>query len=150
MEILNKYNLQKEKNLVQRLSEAKSLTGNPILITMYIPSNYYISSAINLLKSELSIATNIKNVLERTSVALAIKSSIDCLEPWNCYNAPKNGLVLCSGEIYYETASTLCRKPTQEVFVFVSQKKLSKRLYVRDNKFHLDSILEMCEEDEIL
>lgn len=85
-------------DVVQKLSNAKSITGGTSLITIYVPPLMNLSLISNQLNSELSTSQNIKNKTVKSSVQNSIKCAQQQLKLIN-QTAPSNGLVICSGLI---------------------------------------------------
>ena len=91
--------MKSNKELVEYLSQARSASGGTSLITIYLPGDYNIWLASDLLTQERSTASNIKDKKVRKDVFAALKSSMYQLKMYKKANAPKNGLVLCAGYI---------------------------------------------------
>lgn len=86
------------KELCQQLAKTQSYTGGTSLITMYIPSGYYLGLITKTLTSELSTASNIQSRTVRNSVISSLKSCMVAIKSSIWHNAPENGLVLLAGE----------------------------------------------------
>ena len=91
--------MKSNKQLIDYLAQAKSASGGTSLITIYLPGDYSIWLANDLLTQERSTASNIKSKKVRKDVIAALKSAMYQLKAYKKANAPKNGLVLCAGYI---------------------------------------------------
>ena len=85
---------------LQNLSLARSNTGGTSLVTMLIVPNTAITNVTNQIKSEMSLAQNIKSKHVRNSVYSSLQSCLSMISqyPFVRQHIPSNGLVICAGE----------------------------------------------------
>lgn len=95
------------KQFISYLNDVRSKSDGTSLITLYIPSEYNLWLAVDFLVQERSSASNIKDKNVRNDVISALKTGIYNLKSLGTNLAPKNGLVLCCGEISTKSNSYL-------------------------------------------
>lgn len=85
---------------LQNLSLARSNTGGTSLVTILIVPNTAITNVTNQIKSEMSLAQNIKSKHVHQSVCTALQSCLSMISqyPFIRQHTPANGLVVCAGE----------------------------------------------------
>ena len=133
---LEKYKL---KRLIKTLEKARGLGTS--VVTVMIPANYQINLIRQLLTDEYSTATNIKSRVNRLSVLSAITSAQTRLKQYK--QTPPNGLALFCGEVVADDG-----KSKKLVLDIEPPKPLTRKLYLCDNKFHLEALTEMLNDDE--
>lgn len=89
--------MQATKELLQSLSQLRSMTNGTSLVTMLIPSQFNLGIISKRLTAELSTSTNIKNKSVRNAVQSALGSALESIKNYG-HKAHNNGLVLLSGE----------------------------------------------------
>ena len=133
---LEKYKL---KRLIKTLGKARGIGTS--VVTVMIPANYQINLIRQLLTDEYSTATNIKSRVNKLSVLSAITSAQTRLKQYK--QTPPNGLALFCGEVVGEDG-----KSKKLVLDIEPPKPLTRKLYLCDNKFHLEALTEMLNDDE--
>ena len=83
---------------LQELSLLKSATGGTSLVTLYISGSSNMTFVNGMICRELSTASNIKDKNVRKGVITALKSCASYLKSYKSVVAPKNGLIMLSGE----------------------------------------------------
>ena len=86
---------------LQELSLLKSATGGTSLVTIYISGSSNMTFVNGLISRELSTASNIQSKNVRKGVEMALKSCASYLKSYKSVVAPKNGLIILSGETEY-------------------------------------------------
>lgn len=130
----------KIKRLIKRLDEAKG--NGTSMISLIIPTKKAITDITNMLKGELGTATNIKSNVNRKSVLTAISSATERLKLYN--RTPPNGLILYTGTMLAEDGRT----EKKVVIDFEPFKPINKSLYLCDNKFHVQDLKELLENED--
>jgi len=128
----------KIKNLIKRLSNVRG--NGTSMISLILPPNEQISKVNKMLQDEYGTASNIKSRVNRLSVLSAITSVRERLKRY-C-RIPTNGLVLYCGEIM--TEDNKIKKVTIDFEPF---KPINTSLYLCDNKFHVEGLSELLEND---
>jgi peptide chain release factor subunit 1 len=136
----NYIEIWKMKKLVQRLKEARG--AGTSVITLIIPPGSQVSQFNKLLTEEYGTATNIKSRVNRLSVLDAITSTQQRLKMYN--KIPPNGLLLFCGTVLTEEGKE--KRLTIDIEPF---KPINKSLYMCDNKFHVDVLKDLLQDEEI-
>jgi peptide chain release factor subunit 1 len=131
----------KIKRLIKRLEEAKG--NGTSMISLIIPPKKAISDITKMLNDETGTATNIKSNVNRKSVLTAITSARERLKLYN--KTPPNGLILYTGTVLGEDGRT----EKKMVIDFEPFKPINKSLYLCDNKFHVEDLKDLLENEDV-
>ena len=123
--------LWRMRNLITKLSKLQG-TGTSV-ITLLLPPTEQISNVNNHLTKEYGTATNVKNRVNKLSILSAVTSAQQRLKLYR--SIPTNGLVILCGTVQMEKEKKLS-------ISFEPPKPLHTYLYMCDNKFHLDPLIE--------
>jgi len=131
----------KIKRLIKRLDEAKG--NGTSMISLIIPAKKAITDITKMLNDEQGTAVNIKSNVNRKSVLTAITSARERLKLYN--KTPPNGLILYTGTVLGEDGRT----EKKVVIDFEPFKPINKSLYLCDNKFHVQDLKELLENEDV-
>jgi len=131
----------KIKRLIKRLDEAKG--NGTSMISLIIPAKKAITDITKMLNDEQGTAVNIKSNVNRKSVLTAITSARERLKLYN--KTPPNGLILYTGTDLGEDGRT----EKKMVIDFEPFKPINKSLYLCDNKFHVQDLKELLENEDV-
>ncbi|CAH2356042.1 eukaryotic peptide chain release factor subunit 1 [[Candida] railenensis] len=129
----------KVKKLIKSLEMARG--NGTSMISLIIPPGGQISLTQKLLTEEYGTASNIKSRVNRLSVLSAITSTQQKLKLYN--NVPKNGLVVYCGDVLTDEG-----KEKKLNIDFEPFKPINTKLYLCDNKFHVEALNELLENDD--
>lgn len=129
----------KIERLIKALTKARG--NGTSMISLIIPSGDQISRASNMLTEEYGTASNIKNRVNRLSVLDAITSTQQRLKLYN--KTPPNGLIIYCGTVVTDEG-----KEKRVTIDFEPFAKINTSLYLCDNKFHTEPLLELLQTDE--
>jgi peptide chain release factor subunit 1 len=132
-----------EKELTD-LKEKESPDGSTCLITLYVPPNRAIPDIVQELSDEIGTATNIKSKFTSKNVISALRTVIGKLKLYG-HKAPESGLAIFAGA----TASSGYKDYKIESYVFEPEDPISRKLYVCDNRFHVDHLIEKLGEKDV-
>ena len=119
---------------------AESCGNGTSMILLIVPPGTQIPQISKMLADEQGTATNIKSRVNRLSVLSAITSTREGLKLYN--KTPPNGLVVYCGEIVTKEGKTKKLSIHFEPF-----KPINKKLYLCDNKFHVEPLTKLLEDD---
>ncbi len=122
-----------EKKELEELKNKKSPDGSTCLITLYIPPNRALSDFVSELTNEVGTAANIRSKTTRKNVISALQVIIGRLKKMG-HRAPENGLAIFAGvteDSGNKVETHIIVPPTQPI---------GRKLYVCDNKFHVDHL----------
>ncbi|KAK7684666.1 Polypeptide release factor (eRF1) in translation termination [Cerrena zonata] len=122
----------KIKKLIKSLEMAR---GN------VIPPKGQISLTQKMLTEEYGTASNIKSRVNRLSVLSAITSTQQKLKLYN--HVPKNGLVVYCGDVITDEG-----KEKKLNIDFEPFRPINTSLYLCDNKFHVEALAELLQDDD--
>jgi len=129
----------KIKKLIKSLEAARG--NGTSMISLIIPPKGQISLQQKMLTEEYGTASNIKSRVNRLSVLSAITSTQQKLKLYN--SVPKNGLVIYCGEVLTDEG-----KEKKLNIDFEPFKPINTSLYLCDNKFHVEALSELLENDD--
>jgi len=129
----------KIKKLVKSLEAARG--NGTSMISLILPPKDQISRAAKMLADEYGTASNIKSRVNRLSVLSAITSTQQRLKLFT--KVPPNGLVIYCGTILTEEG-----KEKKVNIDFEPFKPINTSLYLCDNKFHVEALAELMEDDD--
>jgi len=127
------------KKLIQKLNNARG--NGTSMISLVIPHKDDINRHNKILTEEMGTATNIKSRVNRLSVLSAIQSTQQVLKLYN--RTPPNGLVIYCGTVMNDQGKE--KKVTFDIEPF---KPINTTLYMCDNKFHTECLMELLENDD--
>ncbi|KAI8084824.1 eukaryotic peptide chain release factor subunit 1 [Halteromyces radiatus] len=130
----------KTKRLIKRLEAARG--NGTSMISLVIPPKDQINKVNSMLTVEYGTASNIKSRVNRLSVLSAITSTQQKLKLYN--KVPPNGLVVYCGTIVTDEG-----KEKKVNFDFEPHKPINRSLYLCDNRFHVECLTELLENDSI-
>jgi len=130
----------KMKKLVQKLRDARG--AGTSMISLVSPPGTAIPQINRMLTEEYGTATNIKSRVNRLSVLDAITSTQQRLKRYN--RIPPNGLLLYCGTIL--TPEGKEKRVTIDMEPF---KPINTSLYMCDNRFHVDCLKELLEDEDV-
>ncbi|CEP12865.1 hypothetical protein [Parasitella parasitica] len=128
----------KMKKLIKDLQNARG--NGTSMISLIIPPKVQISQTVGMLVGEQGTASNIKSRVNRLSVLSAITSTIQRLKLYN--RVPDNGLVLFCGTILTDQG-----KEKKVNIDFEPIKPINTSLYLCDNKFHVEALADLLQDD---
>lgn len=129
----------KIKKLIKGLEMARG--NGTSMISLIIPPKGQISLTQKMLTEEYGTASNIKSRVNRLSVLSAITSTQQKLKLYN--SIPKNGLVVFCGDVITDEG-----KEKKLNIDFEPFKPINTSLYLCDNKFHVEALSELLEDDD--
>lgn len=129
----------KVKKLIKALEMARG--NGTSMISLVIPPKGQISLMQKMLTEEYGTASNIKSRVNRLLVLSAITSTQQKLKLYN--SVPPNGLVVYCGDVL--TAEGKEKKLNIDFEPF---KPINTSLYLCDNKFHVEALAELLENDD--
>ncbi|KAJ2721424.1 translation termination factor eRF1 [Coemansia sp. Benny D115] len=131
--------LWKMKKLIKNLSLAKG--NGTSMVSLIMPPKSQISLTAGMLADEYGTASNIKSRVNRLSVMSAITSAQQRLKLYN--KTPPNGLVVYCGTVITDEG-----KEKKLNIDFEPFKPINTSLYMCDNKFHVEALMELLESDK--
>lgn len=129
----------KVKKLIKSLEMARG--NGTSMISLVIPPRGQISLQQKMLTEEYGTASNIKSRVNRLSVLSAITSTQQKLKLYS--HVPKNGLVIYCGDVITEEG-----KEKKLNIDFEPFKPINTSLYLCDNKFHVEALNELLQDDD--
>ena len=129
----------KVKKLIKSLEAARG--NGTSMISLVIPPKGQIALQQKMLTEEYGTASNIKSRVNRLSVLSAITSTQQKLKLYN--TVPTNGLVIYCGEVLTDEG-----KEKKLNIDFEPFKPINTSLYLCDNKFHVEALSELLENDD--
>mmetsp|Transcript_8397 Transcript_8397/g.8319 ORF Transcript_8397/g.8319 Transcript_8397/m.8319 type:complete len:440 (-) Transcript_8397:19-1338(-) len=129
----------KVKKLIKSLEQARG--NGTSMISLVIPPKGQISLIQKMLTEEYGTASNIKSRVNRLSVLSAITSTQQKLKLYN--SVPRNGLVVYCGDVLTDEG-----KEKKLNIDFEPFKPINTSLYLCDNKFHVEALSELLENDD--
>lgn len=129
----------KIKKLIKSLELARG--NGTSMISLIIPPKGQISLTQKMLTEEYGTASNIKSRVNRLSVLSAITSTQQKLKLYT--HVPKNGLVVYCGDVITDEG-----KEKKLNIDFEPFKPINTSLYLCDNKFHVEALSELLQDDD--
>ena len=134
--------MKSEYDIRKEMKRLRSIRGTGTeLVSIYIPSGFYISEEISKLRQEHDQASNIKSKTTRTNVQDATEKLIQYLKLYK--ETPKNGLAVFAGNI-----SSVQANPDIELFSVEPPHPIKANIYRCDSDFLLEPLEEMIEAKE--
>ncbi|MHA1214014.1 MAG: peptide chain release factor aRF-1 [Candidatus Hodarchaeales archaeon] len=131
-----------EKQLTE-LKNKQSPDGSTCLISLYIPPNRAIPDFVQELTDEMGTATNIRSKFTQKNVISALKNVIQTLKLYG-QKSPETGIAIFSG-----VTDTGHKDFKLESFVFEPLEPVSRKLYVCDNRFHVEHLMDKLVEKDV-
>ena len=132
-----------EKELTE-LKDKESPDGSTCLISLYVPPNRAISDFVQELSDEIGTATNIRSKFTQKNVVSALRNVIGKLRLYG-HKAPPSGLAIFAGV----TSDSGHKDFKLESYVFEPKEPISRKMYVCDNRFHVEHLVEKLMEKDI-
>ncbi len=132
-----------EKELTE-LKNKESPDGSTCLISLYVPPNRAISDFVQELSDEIGTATNIRSKFTQKNVVSALRNVIGKLRLYG-HKAPPSGLAIFAGV----TSHSGHKDFKLESYVFEPKEPISRKMYVCDNRFHVEHLVEKLMEKDI-
>lgn len=129
----------KIKKLIKSLEMARG--NGTSMISLIIPPGGQISLTQKKLTEEYGTASNIKSRVNRLSVLSAITSTQQKLKLYT--HVPRNGLVIYCGDVLTDEG-----KEKKLNIDFEPFKPINTTLYLCDNKFHVEALSELLQDDD--
>ncbi|CAO3670044.1 unnamed protein product [Rhizopus stolonifer] len=126
------------KKLIKSLQMARG--NGTSMISLVIPPKDQVSRVVKMLADEYGTASNIKSRVNRLSVLSAITSTQQRLKLYT--RVPENGLVVYCGTIITDEG-----KEKKVNIDFEPHKPINTSLYLCDNKFHVEALSELLDND---
>ncbi|MEM5853303.1 MAG: peptide chain release factor aRF-1 [Candidatus Aenigmatarchaeota archaeon] len=135
---------EEEKLALKKLiKELEKIRGRHTeLVSVYIPSGYNLTEAMNQLFQEKGTANNIKSKSTRKNVLAALEKIIQHLKLFR--KTPDNGLVIFCGNV-----SDVEGKVDIKLWSYEPPVPISQKIYWCDQTFVLDPLKELIEEKEV-
>jgi peptide chain release factor subunit 1 len=133
-----KYKYSKE---LTGLQKKESPDGSTCLISLYVPPNRSIAVFVQELSDEMGTATNIRSKFTQKNVISALKNVIGKLRLYG-NKSPESGIAIFSG-VTADSGYKL------ESYVFEPIQPISRKMYVCDNRFHVEHLLDRLEEKDV-
>mmetsp|Transcript_22453 Transcript_22453/g.55353 ORF Transcript_22453/g.55353 Transcript_22453/m.55353 type:complete len:455 (-) Transcript_22453:371-1735(-) len=137
-ELARQIEIWKIKKLIKNLDSARG--NGTSMISLIIPPKDQVARVNKMLGDEYGTASNIKSRVNRLSVLSAITSTQQRLKLYT--KVPPNGLVLYCGTVLTDDG-----KEKQVTIDFEPFKPINTSLYLCDNKFHVEALKELLEDD---
>jgi peptide chain release factor subunit 1 len=131
----------KIKKLIKSLDAARG--SGTSMISLIIPAGGSLPDTNTMLTIEKGTAVNVKSRVNRLSILSAITSTQHRLKQYNS-RLPKNGLVVYCGTVITDEGKE--RKVTYDFEPF---KPIKGKLYMCDNKFHVEQLSMLLEDNEV-
>lgn len=132
-----------EKELA-KLREKESPDGSTCLISLYVPPDRAISAFVQELTEEIGTATNIRSKFTQKNVISALRNVIGKLRLYE-NKSPASGLAIFAGV----TADSGYKDYKLESYVFEPRHPISRKLYVCDNRFHVEHLIDRLIEKNV-
>ncbi len=131
------YKRYKQEKELTDLQKKQSPDGSTCLISLYVPPNRSIADFVQELSDEMGTATNIRSKFTQKNVISALKNVIGKLKLYG-NKSPDSGIAIFSGV----TGESGHKDFKLEFFIFEPQEPISRKLYVCDNRFHVEHLLD--------
>eukprot|EP01062_Namystynia_karyoxenos_P011204 TRINITY_DN13997_c0_g1_i1.p1 TRINITY_DN13997_c0_g1~~TRINITY_DN13997_c0_g1_i1.p1 ORF type:complete len:451 (+),score=222.08 TRINITY_DN13997_c0_g1_i1:96-1448(+) len=128
------------KKTIQALANAKGMASAG-LITLMIPPKNQIALSVKMLNEEFGTASSIKSHTTKLAVQSAITSTLAKLKLYP--RTPDNGLIIFCGNVMTED-----NKEKKVCIDMVPFRPVSRANYICDNKFHVEELYRMLEDDD--
>ncbi|MFW9904491.1 MAG: peptide chain release factor aRF-1 [Candidatus Thorarchaeota archaeon] len=125
-----------EKALID-LQNKESPDGSTCLISLYVPPDRAIADFVQELSDEVGTATNIRSKFTQKNVISALRNVIGKLKLYS-HKSPESGIAIFAGA----TADSGHKDYKIESYVFEPPQPISRKLYVCDNRFHVEYLVD--------
>ncbi len=137
------YKQYKYEKKLSNLKEKESPDGSTCLISLYVPPDRTIADFVQELTDEVGTATNIKSKFTQKNVISALRNVIGKLKLYG-HKSPVSGIAIFAGA----TADSGHKDYKIESYVFEPPEPISRKLYVCDNRFHADYLIDRLVEKD--
>ncbi len=131
------YTQYKFEKALNSLQKKESPDGSTCLISLYVPPNRAIADFVQELTDEIGTATNIRSKFTQKNVVSALRNVIGKLRLYG-QKSPISGIAMFAGV----TADSGHKDFKIESYVFEPPEPISRKLYVCDNRFHVDYLID--------
>ncbi|MFX1286234.1 MAG: peptide chain release factor aRF-1 [Promethearchaeota archaeon] len=138
------YKQYKLEKMLTNLQKKESPDGSTCLISLYVPPNRAIADFVQELTDEVGTATNIRSKFTQKNVVSALRNVIGKLKLYG-HKSPESGIAIFAGA----TADSGHKDYKIESYVFEPPDPISRKLYVCDNRFHVDHLIDRLVEKDI-
>lgn len=138
------YKQYKYEKMLTDLQEKESPDGSTCLISLYVPPARAIADFVQELTDEVGTATNIRSKFTQKNVISALRNVIGKLRLYG-HKSPASGIAIFAGV----TADSGHKDYKIESYVFEPPEPISRKLYVCDNRFHVDYLIDRLVEKDI-
>ena len=132
-----------EKELTD-LQNKDSPDGSTCLISLYVPPKKAIPGFVQELKDEIGTAKNIRSKFTQKNVESALRNVIQKLRLYG-NKAPESGLAIFAGV----TSDSGHKDYKIESYIFEPIQPISRKLYVCDNRFHVEHLIDKLIEKDV-
>lgn len=137
------YTQYKFEKALTNLQKKESPDGSTCLISLYVPPNRAIADFVQELTDEIGTATNIRSKFTQKNVVSALRNVIGKLRLYG-QKSPTTGIAIFAGV----TADSGHKDFKIESYVFEPPEPISRKLYVCDNRFHVDYLIDRLVEKD--
>ncbi|MFX0013511.1 MAG: peptide chain release factor aRF-1 [Promethearchaeota archaeon] len=133
----------KLERMLTNLQEKESPDGSTCLISLYVPPDRTIADFVQELTDEVGTATNIRSKFTQKNVISALRNVIGKLKLYG-HKSPASGIAIFAGA----TADSGHKDYKIESYIFEPPQPISRKLYVCDNRFHVEYLIDRLVEKE--
>ena len=137
------YKQYKFEKMLTNLQKKESPDGSTCLISLYVPPNRAIADFVQELTDEVGTATNIRSKFTQKNVVSALRNVIGKLKLYG-HKSPGSGIAIFAGA----TADSGHKDYKIESYIFEPPDPISRKLYVCDNRFHVDHLIDRLVEKD--
>lgn len=119
------------------LQKKESPDGSTCLISLYVPPDRAIADFVQELTDEVGTATNIRSKFTQKNVVSALRNVIGKLKLYG-HKSPESGIAIFAGA----TADSGHKDYKIESYIFEPLQPISRKLYVCDNRFHVEYLVD--------
>ncbi|MFX0122511.1 MAG: peptide chain release factor aRF-1 [Candidatus Hodarchaeota archaeon] len=137
------YEQYKLERMLTDLQNKESPDGSTCLISLYVPPDRAIPDFVQELTDEVGTATNIRSKFTQKNVISALRNVIGKLKLYG-HKSPESGIAIFAGA----TADSGHKDYKIESYVFEPPQPISRKLYVCDNRFHVEYLIDRLVEKD--
>lgn len=137
------YEQYKLERMLTDLQNKESPDGSTCLISLYVPPDRAIADFVQELTDEVGTATNIRSKFTQKNVVSALRNVIGKLKLYG-HKSPESGIAIFAGA----TADSGHKDYKIESYVFEPPQPISRKLYVCDNRFHVEYLVDRLVEKD--
>jgi peptide chain release factor subunit 1 len=131
------YEQYKLERTLTDLQNKESPDGSTCLISLYVPPDRAIADFVQELTDEVGTATNIRSKFTQKNVVSALRNVIGKLKLYG-HKSPESGIAIFAGA----TADSGHKDYKIESYIFEPPQAISRKLYVCDNRFHVEYLVD--------